>query len=193
MKQATVSPMSPMVRLFIAVELSHSIKHELSRIEKIFKKSSVVIGNYPQDAAMHLTLKFIGDEPPEKISTIQSCLRDITGQSMQAQLALLGVFGDPRYPKVLYIDVECPLLQEFVRRLDEALKDLCKPEERKFKGHLTIARVKQTLDSEGLLELLGKTYVNPLSFVIDHFILMKSELTSNCPIYTMVERYNLSA
>jgi 2'-5' RNA ligase len=193
MKQVSASSMPRMARLFIAVELPSDVKYELSRIGKIFQKSFVVIGNYPQSEAMHLTLKFIGDVSEERIADIQTRLREITNESMHAQLALLKVFGNPRFPKVLYVDVECPQLKEFVHRLDDALKDFCEPEEREFKSHLTIARVKQTLDSEGLLELLDKTYVHPLSFVIDHFILMKSDLTSEGPIHTTLERYALSA
>lgn len=193
MKQVSVSPMPRMLRLFIAVELPCDVKHELSRLQKICQKSSVLVGNYPKPEAMHLTLKFIGDVPESKVASIQSLLRGITCKSFQARLTLLMVFGNPRFPKVLYVDVESPLLKELVSQLDDVLKDFCTPEEREFKSHLTIVRVKQTLDSEGLLKLLEKTHVNPQSFVIDHFSLMKSELTSEGPIHTTVERYDFNA
>ena len=141
---------------------------------------------------MHMTLKFIGNVPEEKIAGIRQLLRGVVAKSMQAQLKLLKAFGDPRWPKVLYVDIDCPQLHSLVRRFDEVLKDFCAPEEREFKSHATIARVKKTLDSDRLLKLLDATYVNPIAFPIDHFSLMKSELTSDGPIHTIVEQYELN-
>ena len=192
MQQASVTPQPRMTRLFVAVELPNDVKQELLRLEKIFQDSSLLIGNYPQSDAMHMTLKFIGNVPEEKITGIRQLLRGVVAKSMKAQLKLLKAFGNPRWPKVLYVDVDCPQLYSLVLRFDEVLTDFCAPEEREFKSHVTIARVKQTLDSDGLLKLLHATYVSPIVFSIDHFSLMKSELTSDGPIHTIVERYELN-
>jgi 2'-5' RNA ligase len=193
MQRASVNSMQRMVRLFIAVELPYDVKQELVRLQKIFQKSSVLVGTYPEPKVMHLTLKFIGDVPEQKVTGIQTILRGIQCKSMNAQLTLLMVFGNPRFPKVLYADVECPQLKELVHRLDDELKDFCVPEEREFKSHLTFARVRQTVDSDGLLELLDTTQINPLPFVINQFCLMQSKLTSAGPVHTTIECYDLSA
>jgi 2'-5' RNA ligase len=191
MEQAQTRQLQKTVRLFIAVELPHDVKHELCRLQKNFQQKHLVVGTYPKSDAMHLTLKFIGGIPQEKVAEIQNKLRGIKFRSLAARLTQLMLFGNPRYPKVLYVDVDCPGLVELVHMLDDALVEFCAPEEREFKSHLTIVRVKQTLDSEALLALMDEMYVNPIGFTIDHFSLMQSELSGDGPQHATIERYGL--
>lgn len=181
------------VRLFIAAELSQDVKHELIRLQKSLEKSHVLVGTYPQPEAMHLTLKFIGDVHKDRVSEIQRLLHGISHKSLAAQLTVLMFFGNSRAPKILYVDVDCPQLEELVRMTDEVLKDFCEPVEREFKSHLTLVRVRHTIDSEGLLHWIGNTQVNPLPFAIDHFCLMQSKLDSAGPVHSIIERYALTA
>ncbi len=191
MIQAHISIFEDQTRLFIASSIPYDVKHELIRLQKNLIASHVIVGTYPKQESMHLTLKFIGQVPANKVPDIQKRLQSITYRSMHAQLTLLMVFGNPQFPKVIYVDVACSGLKEFVAILDENLKDFCKPEEREYKSHLTIVRVRQTLDSDGLLEWLDKTHVNTVPFSIDHFSLMQSALTGAGPVHTTIERYHL--
>lgn len=191
MIQAHISTFEDQTRLFIASSIPYDVKHELIRLQNNLIESHVVVGTYPKQESMHLTLKFIGQVPADKVPDIQKRLQSITYKSMHAQLTLLMVFGNPQFPKVIYVDVDCSGLKEFVAILDENLKDFCKPEEREYKSHLTIVRIRQTLDSDGLLEWLDKTYVNTVPFPIDHFSLMQSALTGTGPVHTTIERYHL--
>ena len=140
---------------------------------------------------MHLTLKFIGEVQGTAVPEIQRVLHSIRHKSLAAQLTSLSLFGNSRDPKVIYVDVDCPQLQNLAHILDDAFKDFCEPEKRAFKSHLTIIRVRKAIDSERFLQWLEQTYINPLPFVIDHLSLIESRLNSDGPVHTLIERYEL--
>ncbi len=192
MEQAHTSLTQKMVRLFIAVEIPSEVKLELTRLQEIIPHSHVLDGSYPKPDAMHLTLKFIGDVNPSQVAEIQMALRSIRFKNLEAQLTALALFGNPRTPKVLYVDVECPQLTDLVGELDNCLKDFCKPEEREFKSHLTVVRVRKTLNGDRILQILGQMDVNHLMFTIDHVNLVQSTLGSEGPVHTLIERYDLN-
>ena len=178
------------VRLFVAAEIPIQIKHELSCLQKSVQESGFLAGTYPKPEAMHLTLKFIGDVSQDRVPAIQNVLRSIKYKSLEARLSTLAFFGNTRTPKIMYVDVDCPGLADLVRMMDDLLKDFCMPEEREFKSHLTIVRITQTIDSEGMLRMLDQMDVKKLSFSIDHFNLMQSRLNSEGPVPTTIERYD---
>lgn len=181
------------IRLFIAVQLPHQIKHELTRLQKQLTKCRVLTGTYPAPEAMHLTLKFLGDVPIGQVETIRSTLRSMNISVMTAQLTLLMVFGNPRFPKIIYVDIDCQQLVDVVAQIELALSDVCEPEQRAFKPHLTLVRVKHVLDSYKLLECLDTLHVNSLQFPVDHIVLMQSELKADGPVHTQIERFNFIA
>lgn len=178
-----------MIRLFIAVELPSYIKEEIMRLQKNLMGKRVLIGTYPKPDAMHLTLKFIGDVEQNEIPLIQQALRSVEGIRMHARITNLMFFGNFRFPKVVYVALECPDLQELVDAIDHALQELCVPEERNFKPHITLARVKEIIDYQACMDWIENTRVEPLSFDIESFVLMQSKRNSSGPIHMPIERY----
>jgi 2'-5' RNA ligase len=178
-----------MIRLFIAVELPSYIKEEVIRLQKNLMDKRVLIGNYPKPDAMHLTLKFIGNVEQNKIPLIQQALRSVESMRMHARISSLMFFGNFRFPKVVYVALDCPELQALVGAIDNNLKKLCVPEEREFKPHVTITRVKEMIDYQTFVDWIENTRVEPLSFDIESFMLMQSKLNSSGPIYIPIERY----
>lgn len=178
-----------MIRLFIAVELPSYIKEEVIRLQKNLMDKRVLIGNYPKPDAMHLTLKFIGNVEQNKIPLIQQALRSVESIRMHARITGLMFFGNFRFPKVVYVALDCPQLQALVDDIDNNIKELCASEEREFKPHVTITRVKEIIDYQTFVDWIENTPVEPLSFDIESFVLMQSNLNSSGPIYTPIERY----
>jgi len=178
-----------MIRLFIAVELPSYIKEEVIRLQKNLMDKRVLIGNYPKPDAMHLTLKFIGNVERNKIPLIQQALRSVENTCMNIRIMSLMFFGNFRFPKVVYVALDCPELQELVDAIDNNLKELCVSEERDFKPHITITRVKEMIDYQTFVDWIENTRVEPLSFDIESFVLMQSKLNSSGPIYMPIERY----
>ena len=169
------------------------LKDELVRLQRQLNKCQVLTGTYPKPEAMHVTLKFIGEVPENQLSAVQSALKTIKTPIIFSQLTLLMVFGNPRFPKIIYVDMDSPQLADLAKKIEDSLRDISAPEEREFKPHLTLVRVKHISDSDKLLECLETLRVVPLSFSIEHFVLMQSVLDADGPMHTVVEQFDLTA
>ena len=107
----------------------------------------------------------------------------------------LGVFPDLRRPRVVWLEItgDMPQLIAFQQDLDTRLvaigKGRFKPDERPFKGHLTLGRIKARLDSGILVKALRETgRVDSHAFTVDAVHLIQSRLTSTGSIYTPLRR-----
>ena len=65
-----------MVRTFIAIDLSSRLQEALSTLEKELQEARAPI-TWVKPERIHLTLKFLGDVAPERISEIQNRLDEV--------------------------------------------------------------------------------------------------------------------
>jgi len=82
----------------------------------------------------------------------------------------------------------CDELQE---KIDEKLKNLFEKEKR-FMGHLTIARVKKIENKKEFNEDLKKIKIPQIKFSVKKFNLKKSKLGRKGPIYEDIKVYYLN-
>lgn len=96
---------------------------------------------------IHLTLKFLGATPIEKLDILQNEIASVcSGFSVfRMHLRGVGAFPGEARPRSLWCGVEegSQILVELAGKIDEVLKvHGFEPENRKFSAHLTIGRVK---------------------------------------------------
>ena len=60
-----------------------------------------------------------------------------------------------------------------------------------FMGHITIARIKNLKNKNSFLELINKTKVNKIVFIIKEFYLKESILQKEGPVYKVISRYRI--
>ena len=99
-----------------------------------------------------------------------------------------GVFSQ-KFIKIIWVKVSNVPLHPLV---DNCLNEIFELENR-FMGHITIARVKSLADKNSFLQLINKTRVNEISFMIRDFYLKESIFTKDGPIYKDIDRYKLSS
>ena len=58
-------------------------------------------------------------------------------------------------------------------------------------GHITIARVKNLKNKSFFLELINKTKVNKIVFMIKEFYLKESILRKEGPVYKVISTYKV--
>ena len=75
------------------------------------------------------------------------------------------------------------------KEIDSKLNSLFPIEER-FMSHITIARMKKIADKNIFLNYIKNIKVRKISFAMNEFILKKSELKSEGPAYTDIQRYS---
>lgn len=179
--------MNKPARTFIAVKIEP--EEELIRTITILKKS---LGdeaiNWVDPNNLHLTLKFLGDTSTVQIEEIKRLLGNITVNHQSFQLTLSGLefFKNKGQPRVLFACVYDFLpLELLFSEIDRKLIDIgFESETRKFKPHLTLARIKHISNKKHFYQVTDKLKnTNLQKSTISEVIFYKSNLTSKGPVY----------
>lgn len=178
-------------RAFIAVKITDpALLDRIVQIQARFRDIGFRI-KFVRPENMHLTLKFLGNVPNSVIPKIYRELQEAANEveplesGFNCLLEGVGQFKN----RVLWIGIQDPeaKLERVFNQVERACIKLRFPKERrKFRPHLTIARVK-FVPSEKKREWRGR--VNELreenlgEFHVDRVELIKSKLTPKGPIY----------
>lgn len=184
------------VRAFIAIELPSIIAKSLEEIQNNLKDTANKI-TWVKPDNIHLTMKFLGNIETDKAHAIEKILKNIVSQISIGKLSVKGVGAFPTInnPRVIWVGVEDDKnLLNIYTQLEEGVASLgFKKEERPFKPHLTLGRIKFLKDKKGLKERLEKLAdIKFASFIVDSLILFKSELTPEGSLYTKLKEVKLA-
>lgn len=142
---------------------------------------------------LHLTLKFLGDTPLDKIPLLVATLEKIKTDLSQLDLNInQAILIQPHRPQVVSLQMKpSQNLQILYDAIEQNLftAGLAHKEMRRFLPHLTLARIKQSA-TEKEFAALKKWTINK-SFSVNHFDLQESQLTPRGPIYTTLQSFNL--
>ncbi len=185
-----------MIRSFVAVSLPVEVRARLEQYGKELK-SLGLYGSFPKAESFHLTLKFLGNIPEQKVDAIGAALeRAVTGIApFQLEVRGLGAFPNPSSARVVWIGFEqsepLSLLQA---RVEKALEDLeFPPEDRPFRPHLTLARLKSKENLKALQTYLreAEPLVTAGTVPVDEVVLFKSDLRPGGARYTRLRAARL--
>ncbi len=192
-----------MNRLFIALNLSIPVVETLVMFQHDFEErleeeyGSGVRLRMVEAANIHLTLKFLGDTPPEMVEPISDRLTEICEPlfAFEVECRALGAFPDLERPRVLWAGLDeksSEVLKLLQRNVEEELAEIgVAKESRPFHPHITLGRVKSR-QRPSLVEL-AKDY-DDVSFgksFIKDMVLYESHLTPRGARYEVVERFVL--
>jgi 2'-5' RNA ligase len=181
------------IRIFLAVWLSPEL-HERTAgfIEKLKPGSSGV--KWSSKEQLHLTLKFLGEQPPAILEAMHAYLARIAEETPPFTLSLGegGVFPPRGEPRILWVGLNDGVqpLSDLAAAVDHACTQ-CRiaKEERPFKAHLTIGRVKVSPPHFDR-EYLKKGIEGSMS--VKEFAIVESKLSSAGPRYETLKLYNLN-
>lgn len=182
-----------MIRAFIAIDVPEEVKQVLSQIQEELKQTRAAV-RWVKTDSIHLTLKFLGNIDPSRIEPIAAAAAEAVKNEPPLTLELggLGAFPNLRNPRVVWIGIrgEVERLCRIQARLEQGLEALGFPrEERPFRPHLTLGRVKDKRRSCALMESLTALPVpEGNSFDAKEIILYKSDLRPTGAIYTKLHR-----
>ncbi|MFO7587064.1 MAG: RNA 2',3'-cyclic phosphodiesterase [Gemmatimonadota bacterium] len=131
------------MRLFIAVNFPAPLRRSIAGIGRRLDRDGVP-ARWVKEPAVHLTLKFLGECPPERLAPLSEVLDEVAGESAPFTLRFeeVGAFPSPRRPRVIWIGVEAgPRLRLLHDALERRLLALGVPrEDRPFRPHVTLGR-----------------------------------------------------
>ncbi len=180
-----------MVRCFLAISLSKSVKERLHKVQQVLAQSKANV-RWVRPECIHLTLKFFGDVPEEKIEEIIKIVRSITSQVIPLKLKVkgLGTFPPNRRPRVIWAGIAGDLreLTYLRQEIEKALARIgFEPEDRPFVPHLTLGRVKSSRNIEKLSQaikaLSAETGEGWEEIEVDSLVLYQSILRPSGAVY----------
>lgn len=184
-----------MIRTFIAIEIPNSIKTTLTAMQHDLQRAAADV-SWTKPENFHLTLRFLGEVEERRIEEVKDVCDKAAAAFRPFMLRLnnAGVFPNFRQPRVLWAGLagEIEVAQKLQAHLEKSLVSLgFAPEDKPFKPHLTVGRVKSPKNARQVAALTEIHSLPELSFEVREIVLMKSELHSTGARYTTLAKSEL--
>lgn len=178
-------------RLFLALNIPDaSLKKLIDLRDKIYGAPNNV--KWENKEKLHITVKFLGDVGENILDLILRRLEDIKFSKISSSFTEFGFFKKNGLLKILFAAVDdSTQIQEFYKIINDECELLgFKWENRKFKPHLTMLRIKNNENINRLI-VFNKKKIDNIKFDINSFSILKSELKSGGSEYSIVKKINL--
>jgi RNA 2',3'-cyclic 3'-phosphodiesterase len=185
-------------RMFCAVELPANIHKQIEKhVDQLRQAVPRSQASWTRVNNIHVTLKFFGNVDTGRVRLISDALSRAVKDSLPFQLSISGTGAFPglSHPRVLWIGVNDPVdrLNELHGRVDaECTKEGFEKEARRYRPHLTIARIRYPQGARELAEANQSLGFAPMIMPVAEVLLFRSELSSKGSKYTVVSRHKLS-
>jgi RNA 2',3'-cyclic 3'-phosphodiesterase len=183
------------MRLFTGIDLPDDVRERLERLLMHLRPCAHL--KWSPVYNLHVTLKFIGEWPEEKLPQLEAALKTVAGREpIPAEVKGLGWYPNPHHPRVFWAGVQGgDGLPRLVKDIDGATTQLgIAPEDRMFNAHLTLARIKEPAPLQALRSAIAQLEsVEFGAFNVDRFYLFRSQPGSAGSIYTKLAEYPFQA
>ena len=176
-----------MPRLFAGLEIPESISGNLAELRNGLRKARWI---EPRD--YHVTLRFFGDIDNKLAGEIVTQFTNIIHPPLTLAIDKLDVFGGNK-PRSLFAHIalneELEALQKTIER--KVCLAGCNPETRKFKPHITIARIKGVSRESvaAWLQDFGNFSSDP--FTVDHISIFSARPSRGGGPYVVEQTFPL--
>ena len=186
-------------RVFCAIDLPQDAREQLlAHIKALREAAPHAHASWSRPENVHLTLKFFGDIEPDRVERLSRATSRVTQRNPPFQIGLgeTGVFPPRGTPRVLWIGVNDPsgeLTDLQLQFEDECAREGFAKEERAFRPHLTLARLRKPEGSRMLGEIHKGMKFRPVEISVSELLLFRSELSSAGSKYTIISRHGLAS
>ncbi|WP_163971697.1 RNA 2',3'-cyclic phosphodiesterase [Oceanobacillus halotolerans] len=186
--------MSETPHYFIAIPLPEPMKKELHAIQDQLKnRFPYKLWTHQND--LHITMKFLGAVEQMTLDNLVKDLQELENIShFQVNIEELGIFGDPKQPRVLWTGVE--KTTDLIRLYDQVeritVKNGFKPEKREYRPHITLAKKWNGKQLENnLLSMIPTKIPNAHRVLSVHEVVVFQIFPKNNPKYKIMEEFSL--
>ena len=181
------------MRLFTGLDLPAEVVRNLEQLLQRLRPAARI--HWSLASNLHITTKFIGEWPEERLGEMKSALAALEPQPpIPVHVRKVGFFPNPHAPRVFWCGIEAPGLETLAARTDGAAAALgIARETRAFSPHLTLARIKQRLDLQPLREaVVALPTLDFGEFQAASFFLYQSTLKPSGSVYTELAEFPLA-
>ncbi len=178
------------MRLFLAINLPAECRRAIQGATEPLRRAAPALA-WVHEPLLHLTLKFLGEQPEARLDDIRGALGAVTARHGDLVMGLEGVGAFPNFRRArtvwLGVDPQ-PRLELLHHDMEVAFGALgFEIEGRPFRPHLTLARVKHPDESAmRALSRAAKGVDFHEEIVVRSVDLMQSELLAAGPRYSVL-------
>lgn len=179
--------MKETIRTFIAIKINPEYKL-LTLLGQLKRKLEGESIKWVEPDNMHLTLRFIGETTFDQVKKISELLENVSKMhhAFDFKLGKPGYFKSGKQPRVIFLNIENDtILKKIVTSIEDGLVELgFEREQREFKPHLTLGRIKFLKSKEAFYSLMKEINESDIQQVrVTEIIYYQSILSSAGPKY----------
>jgi len=183
------------MRAFTALEVSGQVLDSLVAFQDEIRKTGADVKMVEREN-LHFTVKFLGEISEEQAAEADSRLRRLALKGAEVEVRGAGAFPAPTRPRVLWAGVakeHDALISPVANLVISSLEGIGERDDRPFRAHITLGRVRSGRNSRELAELLTTNRERTFGKVrLSALKLKSSMLTPAGPIYKDLGEYPLS-
>jgi len=180
-------------RTFLSLDLDDAAIERLAKIQQRLAATGAKV-RWTAPENQHVTMKFLGDVTDADLPRVCETAAEIAAGVESFEFAVERIVSVPPagHMRMVWADIGDPTgrMAELADLLNDAYAAMgYKAENRRFKGHLTLGRVKRGANVGALrdqIDRVGDVGIEPQ--YADELVVYASELTSEGPIYTALSR-----
>jgi len=177
-----------MMRLFVGIEMPADFQARLAPI-----MTGLPGARWVTPENLHLTLRFIGEVDEHDAAILDEALSQIKRPPFELQVMGCGIFAQRHGPEAVWLGVaSTPPLVDLQAAIERAaVRAGNAPEEKRFRPHITLARLKDTPQPRLQSFVAGHNLLKE-TFPVDHFTLFSSILRQEGSAYAIETTYPLT-
>jgi 2'-5' RNA ligase len=186
------------LRVFLAINLPKDVRTRLVAVQAELARTlpeKAIRWTAPEQ--LHLTLKFLGHLPEETVSRISAEAQPVCARSSTFHLTArsVGFFPGANRPRIVWVGIQGASLAQLQAELEQACCAITsQPPENRFKGHVTLGRIKSLTRAEGR-ELAKAAESDKTSefggWTVRTVELMQSHLSPQGSVYSVLKAFPL--
>jgi 2'-5' RNA ligase len=184
-------------RIFVAIDINAAARANVEQFTTAIKRDFLPLRiGWEKPEKLHLTLKFLGDINEAQLNKLQNAAAETAANFSSFKLSLdsTGCFPSAKKAKILWIGLNGEL--EKLRGLYDKLEEKAEAygferEGRRFKPHLTVARLREPEKSQELADAFLQKQFEPTGFEVSEIAIYESKLQPTGSIYSVVSRHKL--
>ena len=186
-----------LMRCFVAIELPKEVRDGLAGLQERLHSLGRAV-RWTRVEQIHLTLKFLGEVPDEKVPAVCDAATAVAARygPLDLEVAGTGCFPPSGPARIVWAGIANPppALIDCQQACEQAYAELgFKPEKRKYHPHLTVGRVRDTRDTRDIRAAVeGEAAFSAGGFVAQELVLFQSILRPTGATYIVIARAPLS-
>lgn len=174
------------MRSFIAIPVSEEVKLFYSKICRDMRKGAEI--HVVRQDKMHITLSFFNHLKEEDVEKVKEAILSLRLENIEIKCDSIATFKRRGIPSIIYIDTKSDKLSSFVQALRKKLKKMnITFDEKPFKSHITIGRIKEIKDEELFNKMYKKTCMTfeKQSFTTSNIVLYESDMLNYKEVFNI--------